>query len=213
MKNLIKRGDTVIDIGSNFGFYTLFFSRVVGESGCVYSIEPVPLTFEILSNNIGKLQLDNVKVLNYAISEKIGIAQMEIPEYGSGGESFYSARLVNRVNDTSSLRKYSIVTKTLDSLFSDWEREISFIKIDVEGHEWPVIQGAEKVISRFLPALFIEVTGNPEDQNSKAFQLFNHLINKGYSTYWYDGKELKIWLKGWKLNYFFLTENHLRKST
>jgi FkbM family methyltransferase len=209
IRNLIKRGDTVIDIGSNFGFYTLFLSRVVGESGSVYSIEPVPLTFEILSNNIKKLRLDNVRPLNYAISEKIGIAEMEIPEYGSGGESFYSARLVIDHNKTPSLRKYSIATKTLDSLFSGWEREISFIKIDVEGHEWPVNRGAEKVISRFFPALFIEVTGNPEDRKTKAFQLFNHLINRGYSPYWYDGNELKAWSKGWKLNYFFLTEKHL----
>jgi FkbM family methyltransferase len=210
IKNLIIDGDTVIDIGSNFGFYTLFLSKVVGKSGCVYSIEPIPLTFEILSYNIKKLGLGNVKLLNCAISEKNGITEMEIPEYDSGGESFYLARVVNDINKAPSLRKYSVVMDTLDYLFLDLSKRISFIKIDVEGHELPVIMGAEKVISRFLPALLIEISGDPDDKKSKASELFNRLMKKGYSPYWYDGKALRIRSQGVKeVNYFFLTENHL----
>ena len=88
-RKLIKSGDNVVDIGANFGYYTTFFSKQVCDKGCVYSMEPIPLTFDILSNNIKKMNLNNVKAFNLAISDSTGKGIMEIPKYHSGGNNFY----------------------------------------------------------------------------------------------------------------------------
>jgi tRNA A58 N-methylase Trm61 len=58
IKQLVNPGDYVADIGANYGVYTKYLSELVGRDGCVYSIEPIPLTFEILYSNVKKLGLN-----------------------------------------------------------------------------------------------------------------------------------------------------------
>ena len=81
LKYLVDSGDFVLDIGANIGIYTKFMHELVGDSGCVYSIEPIPRTFEILCWNVKRLGLTRVKTINCAISDDDGIAKMEIPLY------------------------------------------------------------------------------------------------------------------------------------
>ena len=64
VRELVKPGDFVIDMGANFGWYTNVLSTAVGPSGKVYSIEPIPDTFQVLSGVIQKLGLKNVLPLN-----------------------------------------------------------------------------------------------------------------------------------------------------
>ena len=78
-----------------FGDYTCILSRLVGEQGTVFSIEPIPETFEILSAVVARRQLSNVRLLNFGISESDGSAVMEIPLYEDGGENFYQAKIVH----------------------------------------------------------------------------------------------------------------------
>src|SRR5215469_11112259 len=59
-RKLISPGDTVLDIGANIGVYSRMLSRCVGPQGTVYAFEPIPHTFDFLSNNIRKLGLKNV---------------------------------------------------------------------------------------------------------------------------------------------------------
>lgn len=214
ISHLIKPGDRAIDIGANFGFYTLFLSKFVGKYGYVYSIEPIPLTFEILLNNVTKLVLNNVRTFNCAISDKNNYAIMEIPKYSSGGENFYQARIVGNARHDSSLRQFAVDLKSLDSLLGHLTEHIAFIKIDVEGHELQVINGAKQIINYSKPSLFIEISGNPDDNESSAFKLFDQLNSEGYSCYWCDGTKLRRRTCGDKsVNYFFLTDDQLRQFT
>ncbi len=211
IKNIVKEGDYVIDVGANFGFYTQYLSKLVGNNGHVHSIEPISLTYEILLNNVTKLNLNNVTVYNCAISEKNGIATMEIPKFNSGDDNFYEARIANRENGINSLRHFSVNLRTLDSLFINDDIRIAFIKIDVEGHELNVINGALKLIKNYKPALFIEVASDPDDRRSPAFKLFEQLNNNGYLPYWYDGNKLRSRNYGDKsVNYFFLNNDHIK---
>lgn len=209
IKHLVGSGDIVIDIGANIGLYTLFLSKYVGDRGHVYSIEPIPQTFEILSNNVKNLMPNNVTVYNFGISDKSGTAIMEIPKYNSNIENFYQATLVDSSKHKNSLRKITVNLISLDKLKSERKEKIAFIKIDAEGHEFEVLNGAKKIINLYKPALLVELSGNPDDDRSIAFNIFNQLKKEGYSSYWYDGTTLKLRSYNDKsINYFFLQNHH-----
>ena len=70
LKQLIKEGDTVVDLGANIGYYTLILAQLVGKSGHVYAFEPEPSNFEILSKNVKENKHDNVTLVQKAISDK-----------------------------------------------------------------------------------------------------------------------------------------------
>jgi len=211
IKHLVENGDHVIDIGANIGVYTKFLSEWVGVHGQVFSIEPIPQTFKILCSNVKKLRLRNVILMNYAISENNAVVTMEIPFYKTGGRNFYQAKIIDKDTDADNSNYIKIYSKTIDSLFSELSHNnISFIKCDVEGHEISCIRGATNVIKNSRPAWLIEISGDPDEINSTAYQSFQKLIREGYAPYWFDGTNLKLRHFGDKsVNYFFLTPNHL----
>jgi len=207
VSDLVGQGDRVIDIGANFGLYTRFLSEMTGPSGEVFSVEPIPETFEILRSNVRRLKLTNVRIKNIAFSNRPGSLSMEIPTYEEGGDNFYQARIVKAGNRTS-FRRLSVRTATLDSLFFGG-KPISFVKCDVEGHELEVVQGAQKTIRAFHPAWLIEISGNPDSDRSAARETFNLLEEHRYHPYIFDGEKFRHRRKGDSVvNYFFLTHRH-----
>jgi len=206
LKSIIKEGDKVIDIGSNIGAYTKFLSGLVSENGLVLSIEPIPETFEILKSCVKRLKLNNVQLLNYAISSNGGKSRMQVPKYDFGGYNFYQARLINNDNLEDSFNYFTVTMKTLDSLISYVDTKFSFIKCDVEGHELSVIKGSQNIISKFKPIWLIEVTSDPDESDSPASELFHIMLRHGYVVYWFDGEKLRQRQKGDRsTNYFFIT--------
>lgn len=210
VKLIVKPGDHVIDIGANIGWYTKILSDLVGSQGRVYSIEPLPPVFELLSFCVKKLNLRNVELLNCAISEEDGLAMMEVPKYENGGDNFYRSKIVDGENLDPSLRHYKVNLKSLDSLFSALSERISFIKCDVEGHELQVIKGGRKVISNFRPGWLVEISGNPTNKESNSFEVFTRFEKERYGAWWFNGKQLRKYYPGDNpINCFFLTDCHI----
>ena len=211
VKQLVQPGDCVVDAGANIGYVTLLLSRWVGESGCVYSFEPVPETFEWLSESVRKLKLANVKLQNYGLSDSAQSATMGIPRYASGGENLYESRVVEEGRGARFARTVSVSLNTLDALLAGCSRSVSFIKIDVEGHELPAVKGALQVISRDKPALLIEVAGDPDRPDSAAGELFALLMGLGYKPFVGDSGTLRDRRPGEQQgDYFFLHKNSPR---
>ena len=209
IRQFVRPGDHVVDIGANIGFYTKYLSELVGEHGALYSIEPVPLTFDILCFNVRKFQLKNVKLINCAISDTEGSVMMEVPLYDSGGENFYQARIVEKKN-INSLRRVVVNSKTIDSLFSGLPFPISFIKCDVEVHELKCIKGAMNSIRKSKPAWLIEISGTRDRVESNAYEIFTLLREEGYEPFTFHGGKLRsCWLGNWGVNCFFLAQKHL----
>jgi FkbM family methyltransferase len=208
VRHLVGPGSRVIDVGANFGLYTKFLAEMVSESGRVYSVEPVPLTYEILTSNVKRLKLRNVEPFNFAISDDEREVQMEVPRYASGGENFYEARIV--ADASNSLRGVRVEARPLDALFGHL-RQIDFIKCDVEGHELACLRGAEMILREVKPAWLIEISGSPDQKSSKASEVFQILAESGYLAFWFDGRHLRQRERGDRsVNYFFLTRRHLR---
>jgi len=210
IKHLVKPGDWVLDIGANVGWYTYALSSLVGSTGRVYSIEPIPETFALLSAVIKKLRLQNVVPMNYGISDADCRATMELPVWDFGTPNFYQARIIDdeAVQDLS-LRQYELPMRSIDSLFLDLPTAIAFIKCDVEGHELSVIKGARHFFGKCRPAWFVEVSGDPDQNGSRSKELFDLFKGYDYAAYLFDGGKLRQRSPDDKAaNYFFLQPSH-----
>src|SRR5262249_2235477 len=119
IRHLLTPGHHAADLGANVGVYTKCLSELVGASGRVYSVEPIPLTFEILRFNVRRWGLKNVELFNCAISDINGHVTMEVPLYESGGENFYGSRIVSEEVQRWPLRRVVAPSATIDSLFSE----------------------------------------------------------------------------------------------
>jgi FkbM family methyltransferase len=147
--------EVVVDIGANIGVHTVWLSRKVGPSGVVLAVEPERTNFTILNLNKRINNLSNVIPIMLALGADSGEAQVLVPRPSVMGQ-------VTTIS-SSTLSKPSVVTvdcETLDDVILAFGvSQVSAIKIDVEGAELGVIQGAEQTIMKFRPRLVIEAHG------------------------------------------------------
>lgn len=144
LDNVIRPGSTVIDIGANIGFYTCLFAATVGPAGSVFAFEPTPSTLELLTENLERNALSNVRVSPVALSDRDGEATFNVFPDGSdaynslGASAAYGHAAVQRITvKTSRLDEYEIRPEA-----------VSAIKIDVEGAEGLVIDGGRELLRR-----------------------------------------------------------------
>ncbi len=210
LRALVAPGDHVVDIGANVGWYTRALSELVGPDGRVFSVEPVPPTFALLSHCVRRLGLRNVELFNCAMSDRPGSAVMEVPRYLEGGENFYTARIVSDPRDDARLRAFQVAVSSIDALLAPRLRRMTFVKCDVEGHELAVVRGALATLARWKPALLIEVSGDPDDPRSTAHAVIAQLVELGYGAYRFDGQGLARRRAGQRaVDYFFLNEEQV----
>jgi FkbM family methyltransferase len=162
LDTFLRSGDWVLDIGANVGHYTLRMSELVGDAGRVVAFEPVPETFALLAANARSFATANVSLLNVAASDSAGIAGIRIPQFDGGLTNYYQASL------TTDAGVLSVLTLQIDSLELP---SVKLAKIDVEGHELPVLLGMRKILQRDRPVLIVETS---------AKKTMDFLENLGY---------------------------------
>lgn len=141
LKN-IKEGDIVVDIGANIGFFTLLFSKLVGNSGKVYSFEPELTNFHLLKKNIEINNCKNVKLINKAVSNKTGKLLLNLSEKGCG------MHYLTDIQKEKNTIQVDVIT--LDDFFKNLKNEVDFIKIDAEGSELNAIKGMNMILENNL---------------------------------------------------------------
>jgi FkbM family methyltransferase len=159
IESLVRRGDTAVDVGANHGMWTLALSRAVGEGGRVYSFEPVPFTFGVLSAVARRGGLANATLLNKGCSDQVATMEMTVPLQRSGSSDDLQAHLAQRHSEGDEASESVVVTcemTTLDSALSTAEG-VSLIKLDIEGAELLALRGAAGLIARDQPAVICEV--------------------------------------------------------
>ena len=143
--SLLANCNRAIDIGANVGVWSYWLSKHAKQ---VESFEPNPKIFNALKN----IKINNVNSYNIALSNKSGSVNLLIPK-GSKGFSNQGASL-SPIKVQGAHKSISIEAKCLDEYnFLD----VNFIKIDVEGHEHEVIEGAQETIKKFKPTMVIEM--------------------------------------------------------
>ena len=127
------------------------------ERGQVFSFEPTPDMFAVLSNSSRKLGFGNVRCLNLAVSDHPGQATMSIPIRDDGSRNHYEASLETGANEGDA-DSFTAEMVTLDGFCTAHHVErVDFIKCDVEGHEISVLRGAREMLAKYRPAILLEV--------------------------------------------------------
>jgi FkbM family methyltransferase len=160
----VKPGDWVLDVGANIGQYTWQLSELVGKSGRVLAIEPIPETFALLASNVQHFRHRNVSMLNVALSDSTGIAEMFIPRFDTGLLNYYQASLRHRTSPEEG--GYTILKVRFDDLRIP--TPFSLIKVDAEGHDESVLSGLNETLERDRPVLIVEDPTNGVCERMKS---------------------------------------------
>lgn len=186
VKKLIKKGDVIIDIGANLGYYSKIFGKLTGKYGRVYSVEPVEIFRKVLKGSIQKLT--NVTILPYALGLEDGKEiTMGLPltsKYLSHGRT----KIVASKPDDNYAFEFKAEMRHPNNLFSSFDK-IDYIKCDIEGYEIVVIPAMIEVIKTHLPTIQIETDG--ENRN----QIIDLLLPLGYSIFYVTRKGLETYDK------------------
>ncbi len=209
---ILEKGDTVIDIGANFGWYSTLFSHIVGNAGQVHSFEPILDTFNELKANIEINKLsDYIVINNIALGETDGKLKMFVPEeHGSA----WASRSSHGHKDCI---EYECQMLTLDNyLMKRNLRDIKLIKCDVEGAELLVLKGATNTLSlKSAPIWFLEVEGVwTSDFGYKPKDLFEYMGSYGYEIYYLRNNRLlslSDYNKPQASNYLFVKSIHKKQ--
>jgi len=203
---LVSEGDIVFDIGANFGLFTRFLSEAVGARGRVFSFEPTPDMFAVLSHSTRSMGLENVSCHNLALSDKPGRATMSIPIRGDGSRNHYEASLEPVLpGQPGEVESFTTELVTLDGFCEGAGiARVDFIKCDVEGHEIAVLRGACGLIARDRPTILLEVN-EPLDEPGHGSAVKEFIDSIGYRiAVFEDGRVMPLQLGDVRVNYVLL---------
>jgi FkbM family methyltransferase len=165
----VKKGDTVLDVGANVGYYTVLASKLVGAKGKVYAFEPDRRNVELLNKNIKLNNCLNVEVVPLALGAKNKISYF-LSDKTNPGESRISEKVTREL----------VRVKTLDTLVRERKiKKVDVIKLDVEGGEVDVLRGAKTLLT-----------------TSRNLKLFTECNPKALNDLGADETTLTAFLKG-----------------
>jgi FkbM family methyltransferase len=159
-KKIIKPEMYVYDIGANIGHHSVFFSKIVGSKGKVYSFEPQNYIFKILNANLALNNCKNTWSYRLALGSEKAKLKMYPIDYEKK-ENFGALGINLNANDKEATNSGETVDVILGDEFMNMldtaDKRVDFIKIDVQAFELFVLQGLTEVLSRFKPILFLEI--------------------------------------------------------
>jgi FkbM family methyltransferase len=132
----VQAGMKILDVGANIGYYTLLFSKLTGESGCVYAFEPEPQNFALLRENLSRNGRTNVVASNLAASDQTGEAFLYLSTENYGDHQVYAS--------DDGRQKVLIIMTPLDDCLTG---PIELVKMDVQGFEAHVLNGMRSLIA------------------------------------------------------------------
>jgi FkbM family methyltransferase len=171
----LQPGSVVIDVGANLGEWTVAFARKVGAAGRVLAIEPTPRSAAALEATLAANALRQAEIVRCAIGEYDGNADLAVPIVTSARSDTGTARVGPACLGYEAVQ---IPLRRLDSLAVERTLDrIDLIKIDVEGHERRVLEGAAAILDGCRPVLVIE-TGHEAEGDRAAIR--HHLTSLNY---------------------------------
>ena len=174
LPQLVRPGDTAIDIGANLGYYARTISRLAGPAGKVYAVEPVAPIRKVLSRNLRRC--GNTEIIPYALGTENKPITMA---NDSARETGYFGTGQNFVNDggEKAAVEFTAQMRRGSELFGKLER-LDFVKCDIEGYEAVVMNEMRPLLEKFRPAVLIETGGANRPQ---IVALFTELGYRGYT--------------------------------
>ncbi len=185
----VRPGMRVLDIGANMGYYVLLEARAVGEHGHIYALEPVPQTFEMLQRNVRLNNLQNVHLFQMALGATNGEATMYVMEKWNWShlshDRWHSSRLAHMRTQTTAT--VNVPIRTLDRFVEEAGLEqVNFLRMDVEGFEVDIVEGGRETLARWARAhplkMFMEIHPFLSDDRTPFLDLVRTLDAMGLRT-------------------------------
>jgi len=181
IRDRLRPGDTVLDCGANLGLFATMMAARVGPTGAVHAFEPSPRARHDLARVVHLNELSWVVISPFAVADKCGQATFcDVLENDVRREA---SHLSTAVRFTANLAKQSIEvpTITLDRYLAETGVRPRLVKIDVEGAELEVLDGARDCLRRFRPLLVIEIHPDAQTGQFDHERLKQHLVENNYA--------------------------------
>ena len=179
---LIRPADTVVDVGANIGTHTLAFSRFVGPSGHVLSVDGQHRAFALLTLNTFLNAAGNVRCMQAILGKESGVRMVPEEDPATPGNLghfyFILPPMPEAVDDQAGALR--LVPASIIPLDAFRLSQCDLIKIDAEAMELEVMSGAIQTIERFRPIIYFEQTCERD-----FLQIFEFLQNNSYQAYWH----------------------------
>jgi FkbM family methyltransferase len=207
---LMKPYDTILDIGANYGWYSLHVAKAF-PSAQIYAFEPIPFTYSSLSENIKLNNIENININEFGLSDKEGTFDFYYDEASSGNAS------LKNVAEKTNITVMKCKVKTLDSFITDKNISVDYIKCDIEGAELFAFKGGLETIKKFTPIIFTEMLRKWSAQfNYHPNEIIALLSSLNYSCFELDKDKLKriseVTEETISTNFFFLhNEKHTKE--
>ncbi|CAE7943803.1 COX10 [Symbiodinium sp. KB8] len=188
VRDLLPVGCPVLDIGANLGGCALMLAK---DGHPVLAVEPVPVLADLLRASVERNGLKNVEVVDTAVGRSSGSGSLQCTHGHSA-----TCRVLPLVG-VATAAAANVTTESLDSILHarGWSQPCA-LKIDVEGSELEVVQGAAGTLSRW-PHIFLELHPYElRDRGSSSADTFDLLLRMGYNTF--ESRDLRHFIRFWK---------------
>lgn len=176
IKKYLPAGGVFVDVGANIGAFTFMAAKIVGPAGKVHAFEPLPQLCDQMQLSKKYNQAENVYIHNQGCAAEAGTITLRTNPKNIGGSS--------AINGTEADTLVKVDVVQLDSVLKDSNR-VDVIKIDVEGHEYEVLKGAQQLLKKHQPVIVLEFSPHLYRlmDDSIVSDLLVFLKNQGYKMY------------------------------
>jgi FkbM family methyltransferase len=198
IKSLLRKGDIVIDIGANCGWYSTLFSELVGLEGTVYAFEPNPKAVQMLTATAGNYR--SLRVIAAALSDREGAAHLYVPVDGVKAS-------LGDVQEEQVVQTCAVTT--LDAFVKSQGAGVpAFIKCDAEGAEMAILRGATNILANDQPPVWLMELSTVTAARfgfhpAQLVEFFREIPNAGYRCYSLDSVSGKLELISPSTMYYF----------
>ena len=182
LDKILKPGSVFIDAGANDGLYSLFASRRAGDTGTVWAFEPSEREFGRLSEHIRINGFKNIRPSPMALSNFDGTGRLSIANHEHAGLNTLGEFIHPGI---TLIRKETVEVSTLDRFVQEHAlQRVDAMKLDVEGEEGPLLEGARSVLENMRPVILFEFSSSqPAAKNDRVLNLLRSLE---YEVYCFD---------------------------
>jgi len=203
LKTIINKDWVCLDIGANIGYYTLLLSKLA-RNGKIYSFEPNSTNFQLLNLNVYINDFQNVITNQIALSNENNYQNFKITK----DSAFASFKNTER---SEVIDEVKVKTKKLDDYIQEKEiKKIDFIKIDVEGAEKLVLDGAQNILQALKPKIILTelCEDNLRPFNENGVSITNFLKNFNYSPFSLSNSKLKPNIQNKHQDMYFVHQSY-----
>jgi FkbM family methyltransferase len=172
--NVVKEGDTVYDLGANFGLHGMLCAKLIGETGFLYNFEPLPSNIKEIGENYKLNQIVNYKNIQKAVSNQNSVLNFSVADHATQGKLEKTNTGYNSIN---------VEVITLDQFIAEGNRSPNFIKMDIEGAEGEALEGYSKNIEKTFPLMIIELHSPEADKKVGEFLKFYNYKAYRFNTF------------------------------